>query len=29
MRYTPKKLGQVNMFCRNVEVSKKWYEDLL
>ena len=29
MSYTPRRLGHVNMFCRNVEVSKKWYEDLL
>ena len=29
MGYTPKYLGHVNMFVRNAEESRKWYEDLL
>ena len=29
MGYTPKYLGHVNMYVRNAEQSRKWYEDLL
>ena len=28
MGYTPKKLGHVNIFVRNAERSRDWYEDL-
>ena len=29
MGYTPKFLGHVNIFVRDVERSQKWYEDIL
>ena len=29
MGYTPRKLGHVNIFVRNAERSRDWYEDLL
>ena len=29
MGYTPKKLGHVNIFVRNAEAARDWYEDLL
>ena len=29
MSYTPKFLGHVNIFVRNMERSQKWYEDIL
>ena len=29
MSYTPKSLGHVNIFVRNAERSRQWYEDLL
>jgi catechol 2,3-dioxygenase len=29
MGYTPKYLGHVNIFVRNVEQSQKWYADVL
>ena len=27
--YTPRKLGHVNIFVRNAERARDWYEDLL
>ena len=29
MGYTPKGLGHVNIFVRNAERARAWYEDLL
>ena len=29
MSYTPKKLGHINIFVRNAERARDWYEDLL
>ena len=29
MGYTPRSLGHVNIFVRNAERSREWYEDLL
>ena len=29
MGFTPKFLGHVNIFVRDVERSQKWYEDVL
>ena len=29
MGYKPRKLGHVNIFVRNAERSRDWYEDLL
>lgn len=29
MGYKPKQLGHVNIFVRNAEKAKDWYEDLL
>jgi len=29
MSYTPKALGHINLYVRNVERSQKWYEELL